>query len=59
MVSPQVVLLGDFSKPLPFLIFGGMGLLGGVASWFLPETLGKPLPQTLQDSINLFKSPAR
>eukprot|EP00095_Tigriopus_kingsejongensis_P008577 snap_masked-scaffold167_size293163-processed-gene-1.4 protein:Tk08577 transcript:snap_masked-scaffold167_size293163-processed-gene-1.4-mRNA-1 annotation:"hypothetical protein DAPPUDRAFT_64502" len=34
-------------KELPLLIFGLAGLLGGGLSFFLPETLGHPLPDTL------------
>lgn len=37
-------------KELPLLIFGLAGLVGGMLSFFLPETLGHPLPDTLLEA---------
>ena len=32
------------------------GKFGGIVAWInLPETLGKPLPETMEDAINLGK----
>uniref|UniRef100_A0A667ZEH8 Solute carrier family 22 member 6 n=1 Tax=Myripristis murdjan TaxID=586833 RepID=A0A667ZEH8_9TELE len=54
MVAPMVLLLGDYIPWLPGLIYGGAPILSGVAAIFLPETLGVPLPDTIQDhSLNL------
>ena len=39
----------------PFLIFGISGLVGCVSSIFLPESLGHPLPDTLQDAADMNK----
>ena len=34
----------EFSKPLPFIVFGSLAGLCGILAFFLPETLNKPLP---------------
>ncbi|XP_058483460.1 solute carrier family 22 member 6 [Solea solea] len=49
MVAPMVLLAGDLVPWLPGLIYGGAPVLSGVAAIFLPETLGSPLPDTIQD----------
>lgn len=49
MVAPMVLLMGDTIAWLPGLIYGGAPILSGVAAIFLPETLGTPLPDTIQD----------
>ncbi|XP_040906739.1 solute carrier family 22 member 6 [Toxotes jaculatrix] len=49
MVAPMVLLTGDYIPWLPGLIYGGAPILSGVAAVFLPETLGSPLPDTIQD----------
>ena len=49
IVAPFVVYLAVISPALPLLILGILGIVGGGLSLFLPETLDKDLPQTLQD----------
>ncbi|XP_041657511.1 solute carrier family 22 member 6 [Cheilinus undulatus] len=49
MVAPMVLLTGDYRPWLPGLIYGGAPIISGVAAIFLPETLGSPLPDTIQD----------
>jgi len=48
-LSPTVVYLAKFSPILPLLILGLCSLLGALATFFLPETAGQALPQTLRD----------
>merc|ERR1712004_439096 len=45
--------LADFWAPFPSLIFGAMGLLAGLLVFLVPETKGKPMPQTLEEAISL------
>lgn len=49
IMSPVVVYLGTFNSSIPLWILGFFGLFGGSLALFLPETLGKDLPQTLDD----------
>lgn len=34
---------------LPYIILVTLAVLSAIATYFLPETYGKPLPQTIQD----------
>ncbi|XP_067085261.1 solute carrier family 22 member 6 [Osmerus mordax] len=49
MVAPMVLLSADAVPWLPAFIYGGAPILSGVFAYFLPETLGSPLPDTIQD----------
>ncbi|XP_065143210.1 solute carrier family 22 member 6 [Paramisgurnus dabryanus] len=49
MVAPLVLLLGESLPWLPGLIYGGAPILSGIFAFFLPETLGMPLPDTMED----------
>ncbi|KAI8482965.1 hypothetical protein Bbelb_392650 [Branchiostoma belcheri] len=55
IISPFVALLADSWRPLPYIVFGGLSVLGGVLCLLLPETLGTPLPQTLQEAEDFGK----
>ena len=37
------------SKHLPAIIFGSTAVLAGIMSWFLPETRGQKLPDTIME----------
>jgi len=43
---------------LPGLLFGGLSTAAGLISLLLPETLGRPLPQTIEDIEQWYKQPA-
>ncbi|XP_001604048.2 organic cation transporter protein [Nasonia vitripennis] len=49
IIAPFVVYLSVISEVLPLLVLGILGIAGGFLALFLPETLDKDLPQTLQD----------
>lgn len=47
--SPFVVFLGVYTRPLPMMIFGMCSFSAGLLSLVLPETLNKPLPESLEE----------
>ena len=49
VAAPVVVLLSVVFESLPLMIFGAVSLIAGFLILLLPETLGKPLPETLED----------
>ncbi|GAB0091498.1 Organic cation transporter protein [Sergentomyia squamirostris] len=49
ILAPYFNLLGDIWKPFPLIIFGAMAFVGGLLSLFLPETLNRPLPDTIAE----------
>ncbi|XP_013400117.1 organic cation transporter protein-like [Lingula anatina] len=48
-VAPQVLALGRMYSPLPFIILGSLAVGSGLLALLLPETLGKSLPQTIEE----------
>ncbi|GFO41940.1 solute carrier family 22 member 15-like [Plakobranchus ocellatus] len=47
IVAPQFVYLGNFSKAVPFTIFGSVALACSLLLLLLRETRGQPLPDAL------------
>lgn len=43
---------GDYWRILPMIVMGLMALSAGILTFFLPETLGAPLPMTIDDAEN-------
>ncbi|XP_076469494.1 organic cation transporter protein-like isoform X2 [Babylonia areolata] len=61
IVSPYVADLalyvgGRFGRAVPLVIFGGLALLAGLLALYLPETLNRTLPDTLEDAVNFMKN---
>ncbi|KAL8575563.1 hypothetical protein ACOMHN_059627 [Nucella lapillus] len=55
IASPYVAALGtymtgDIGTALPSLVFGALSVLAGICALFLPETLHKKLPETIEDA---------
>ncbi len=48
--------LGDEYPKLEFTVFGLLSVTAGLANLRLPETLGRPLPETIMDMILLGES---
>jgi len=54
ILAPQIASLSTVWLPLPLLIMGTGALIGGVLVFmFLPETLGKRLPDTMKEALEL------
>eukprot|EP00041_Stephanoeca_diplocostata_P033463 m.1106843 g.1106843 ORF g.1106843 m.1106843 type:complete len:578 (-) comp24345_c0_seq23:4131-5864(-) len=49
ILAPQMILLQQFGKAAPFVVFCVPAVVSALASRLLPETRGQPLPQTLAD----------
>ena len=49
ILAPQIILLGSVFRSMPFIVFGVLSVLTGLLDLLLPETMGKPLPQTIEE----------
>ncbi|XP_017492014.1 PREDICTED: organic cation transporter protein-like [Rhagoletis zephyria] len=49
ILAPYLNLLGEVWRPLPLVICGALAFLAGLLSLMLPETLNKPMPETIAD----------
>jgi len=56
ILAPFIVLLGSVSTNLQFTVFGLLSLTAGLLNLRLPETLGSPLPDTMQDMEGLLRN---
>lgn len=56
LLAPFVPLLKFIFEFLPLLIFGVVAFIAGILAKFLPETLGKKLPDTLEEAENIGKA---
>ncbi|XP_061714205.1 LOW QUALITY PROTEIN: organic cation transporter protein-like [Cydia pomonella] len=48
-LTPLISLLDSLNPKIPTIIFGFLALLSGASTFFLPETVGRNLPQSLED----------
>ncbi|XP_054736322.1 organic cation transporter protein-like [Anastrepha obliqua] len=49
ILAPYLNLLGEIWRPLPLMICGALAFIAGLLSLMLPETLNKPMPETIAD----------
>ncbi|CAH1776013.1 unnamed protein product [Owenia fusiformis] len=52
VVAPFIGQAASAWAPLPYIVFGSFSIVAGLLSLLLPETLGRALPQTLEDGEN-------
>ncbi|XP_037732275.1 organic cation transporter protein [Drosophila subpulchrella] len=55
ILAPYLKMLGEIWRPLPLIICGALSLTAGLLSLLLPETLNKPMPETIEDGENFGK----
>jgi len=48
-MAPQIVNLNNIYHNAHFVVFGVLGCLAGVLCLMLPETLGRPLPESPEE----------
>lgn len=48
-MTPLITLLDSLDPTLPSIIFAVVALISGFLTLFLPETLGAPMPQSIED----------
>ena len=51
IMSPFIVMLGENYQGLQFFIFGSLCLTAGFFGLWLPETMNKPLPETVKEML--------
>ncbi|XP_008066537.1 solute carrier family 22 member 13-like [Carlito syrichta] len=49
IITPLVILLGEYHTALPMLIYGSLPIVVGLLCILLPETCGQPLKDTIED----------
>lgn len=53
IMAPFIIMLGDYIPNLHFSFLGLMAFSAGLLNMKLPETLGKPMPETIDDILAL------
>ena len=52
ILCPYLNMMSEIWTPLPLIVYGIFAFSGGLLSLFLPETLNKQLPETIEDGEN-------
>jgi len=53
ILSPVVAGLAVYAPSIPFIIMGSSCCIGGLTALLLPETAGKPLPDTIEEACSI------
>nr|XP_046267456.1 solute carrier family 22 member 4-like [Scatophagus argus] len=48
ITAPYVIYLGTYNKVLPYILMGSLTIASSVVNFFLPETLHRDLPETVE-----------
>ncbi|XP_035481971.1 solute carrier family 22 member 4 [Scophthalmus maximus] len=48
ITAPYVIYLGTYNKALPYILMGSLTIASSVLNFFLPETLNRDLPETVE-----------
>ncbi|XP_068591084.1 organic cation/carnitine transporter 2 isoform X2 [Cebidichthys violaceus] len=48
ITAPYVIYLGTYDKVLPYILMGSLTIASSVVNFFLPETLNRDLPETVE-----------
>ncbi|NXF43501.1 S22A5 protein, partial [Oceanites oceanicus] len=51
ILSPYFVYLGAYDRFLPYILMGSLTVLSGILTLFLPESYGRPLPDTIEQML--------
>ncbi|KAK9871378.1 hypothetical protein WA026_011633 [Henosepilachna vigintioctopunctata] len=51
-LTPLITLLDSFDPKMPSMIFAVIAILSGFLTMFLPETMGREMPSTIEDGEN-------
>ena len=55
IISPYIASLKEYGMWIPLLIFGLNAMMSGFLVLFLPDTLGRELPESISDALKLGK----
>lgn len=53
LAAPFAPFLEKYYKPLPYLVFGLSAIVGGILYLYLPETLNRKLPNTVEEATRI------
>ncbi|XP_039180838.1 solute carrier family 22 member 5 isoform X1 [Crotalus tigris] len=53
ILSPYFVYLGAYDRFLPYILMGSLTVLAGILTFFLPESYGTPLPDTIEQMLRV------